>query len=383
MNPYTGYGFPDGAMSPVMAYGNGDSPGNEYLIVLNEHDGDNPDRWSGGGIKYTEDTWMTEEFKWQFNGGTGLYTNGSDAPADGIMQYYRNGSRLINVQSIDNGDSIYGDLRLFDNFTPANTVNDTPAVGSRVYMTYLYADTVYNRIMVGNHSTLATSTKRMVVIPSAWSSTSVSGTLVLGSDWQAGDSMYAYVVNGQDSVNAIGYGGVVAGEAAPVTTVTTQPRDTTVNSGTTATFLVSGDNINTYQWYGNGSLIPNATSSIYSFTATYPLNGSTIYCIVNDTLSSDTVTLTVNPPFYSASSTDTLKLVCNTVGATSYQWYKNNSVSSGETNRTITLLANNAFYTSKASIYCIASNGVSSSRFGDWQFLISGNNRKLIFKRKY
>ena len=154
----------------------------------------------------------------------------------------------------------------------------------------------------------------------------------------------------------------------PVATITVQPRDTTVSEGQAATFTVSGENINTYQWYGNETLIDGATNSVYSFTATIELDGSTIYCIVNDTLSSDTVTLTVNPAITQNQSADTLKLVCSVNNATAYQWYKNKVAIEGETDSVLTIIADSAFYASKPYIYCMASNDVDTIVGYEWRY---------------
>jgi len=81
--------------------------------------------------------------------------------------------------------------------------------------------------------------------------------------------------------------------------ITTQPTNQTVIVGQTATFSVaaSGTTPFTYQWYENGSSIPNATSSSYTTPATTSNdNGSTFQVIVTNSAgsaNSNTVTLTV------------------------------------------------------------------------------------------
>lgn len=81
--------------------------------------------------------------------------------------------------------------------------------------------------------------------------------------------------------------------------ITTQPTNQTVIVGQTATFSVvaSGTAPLTYQWYENGSSIPNATSSSYTTPATTSNdNGSTFQVIVTNTAGSagsNIVTLTV------------------------------------------------------------------------------------------
>ena len=73
----------------------------------------------------------------------------------------------------------------------------------------------------------------------------------------------------------------------PPPTITGQPTDQTVNNGATATFSVTtGTAPITYQWQDNSSGsfadISGATSSSYSPTASYSIQGRQYRCIVTD-----------------------------------------------------------------------------------------------------
>lgn len=155
---------------------------------------------------------------------------------------------------------------------------------------------------------------------------------------------------------------------APDPVITQQPKDTTVTAGSTATFTVAGTNITSYQWYGNETLIPGATNSTYSFTATYSLNGSEIYCIINDSLSTDTVALTVNPPFYLVNTSDTIIMVAGSVGAIGFQWYRNDTLLVGATDSILAIEADSVFYSGSYTFYCMVSNGITTLKSTEWKF---------------
>ena len=173
---------------PVITYGN-----HEWLAHLNECDTENPDRFSY--IQYNHAQWMTEEFIWQFSGGSGLRPNGQlGAGGTGIMEYIRDGKRIFRQENQNNCTNNQVELRYFDNFTPSNIPTDTPATGSKVYMTFLYGDTVYNRVMIGNQATLKESIQREIQVPQTWSDSVIS--IVINQGTFATDTMaYLFVVD--------------------------------------------------------------------------------------------------------------------------------------------------------------------------------------------
>ncbi len=112
---------------------------------------------------------------------------------------------------------------------------------------------------------------------------------------------YGLVFAASLSIAACGIGG--GGSAS----ITTQPVNQSVTAGQTATFSVTVTTTGTpvplsYQWYKNGMAIAAATSSSYTTNATTLAdNGSTFYVVIAsvgmNTLTSNTTTLTVLPPW--------------------------------------------------------------------------------------
>lgn len=225
----------------------------------------------------------------------------------------------------------------------------------------------------------------------------VVATNVLNIKWYRNDSLVAgangstfsfvapYHLNGASIycvVNDTLHSDTVHLTVNHVFTITEQPRDTTVTAGQSATFRITVTPTPIkYQWYGNNTLIAGATSSTYTFTTNYGLNGSTIFCVVNDTLHSDTVTLTVNQVITINESADTIKLVCSSNGST-FQWYKNKVAIEGETDSVLTIIADGAFYAEKPTIYCLV-NGTTHS--GNWVFNQTTSNlgKWATYRRAY
>jgi hypothetical protein len=86
--------------------------------------------------------------------------------------------------------------------------------------------------------------------------------------------------------------------------IATQPTSQTVTAGASVTFSVAatgGTAPYKYQWYKGGTAVSGATSASNTFTTTNSDNGTTFYVKVTDsasspaTVTSNTVTLTVNP----------------------------------------------------------------------------------------
>ncbi len=213
------------ANDPVAAYHKG-----LWLTFLNEGDDDNPDRFCTTPTclnGYTKNQWMREEFIWQYSGGSGLNANGTVGAGSGIVDYTRDGVRVHHQENINNGANTQSDLRMLDNFTPDNIPTDTPPNGSHVYMTDMYADDTYSRVMIGNASTLASSTHREIFIPYAWSNTSVSVTVNQGT-FISGDTAYLFVVNASNTPS-VGYRITIG--VATSSDVTPPTGSVSINSG--------------------------------------------------------------------------------------------------------------------------------------------------------
>ena len=87
----------------------------------------------------------------------------------------------------------------------------------------LYVDTTWQRVMIGDASTFSACRKFGFIVPSAWSATSITGTLQFHSqDFPAQTTAYAYVFDTTNTPNTTGksivIGGSVAGDPAPTIT---------------------------------------------------------------------------------------------------------------------------------------------------------------------
>ena len=102
----------------------------------------------------------------------------------------------------------------------------------------VYVDLTWQRVMIGDASTFANCRKFGFIVPTAWSDTSITGTLQFHSqDFPAQTTAYAYVFDTTNTPNTAGklivIGGSVAGDPAP--TITSVNISTGSYLGTTVT----------------------------------------------------------------------------------------------------------------------------------------------------
>ena len=83
------------------------------------------------------------------------------------------------------------------------TLNPPPP-DAYVYFDDFYADIVWSRVMIGDQSTFAASTRREIQIPTAWSDASITITFNPGS-FASPNNAYLYVIDSNGNVNANGY----------------------------------------------------------------------------------------------------------------------------------------------------------------------------------
>lgn len=153
------------------------------------------------GTPYTKHQWFTEEFTWQFEGGTGRNLDGTRGPGGtGIWDYTRNGRKVQHRENVNNGP-IHPTRLIADNYIAEQAL---PPEGSKVYMDDIYIDDTYARVMIGNASTLARSTVREIQIPSTWSDVSITVMLNQGGFIEF-DRVYLYVIDANGDVNREGY----------------------------------------------------------------------------------------------------------------------------------------------------------------------------------
>jgi hypothetical protein len=134
-------------------------------------------------------------------------------------------------------------------------------------------------------------------------------------------------------------------------TITAQPSNVTVTSGTGASFTVgaTGAAPLSYQWRRGGAAIPGATTSSYSLgTTTMTDNGATFDCVVSNgsgSVTSAVATLTVNaattppsittqpaPATVTMPGSATFSVVATGTAPLSHQWRKNGTAIPGATN---------------------------------------------------
>ena len=158
-------------------------------------------------------------------------------------------------------------------------------------------------------------------------------------------------------------------------TIITQPQDTTVLPGDTATFTVEagGSEPLSYQWYYNtNTLVDGATDSTLTLTNVQTGEAGVYSVVVSNlagAITSSNATLNVNtnpvaPAFITepasqvvlAGSTATLTASADGTAPVSYQWYDNDVPISGATSSILTLA--NVQTSADGSYYVTASNSV-------------------------
>ena len=148
----------------------------------------------------------------------------------------------------------------------------------------------------------------------------------------------------------------------------------TVLEGNQAVFVVNegvSESGTSYQWYSgaqsSGTLIPGATSPIYTIASTSLSNSGNYYCLITKELSvkskfislfiCSTPKIVTQPASSSvaSNSTVTLSVAANANGILTYQWYQDNSPISNATSASLVLSS----VSTSASYYCVVTNTVN------------------------
>lgn len=118
---------------------------------------------------------------------------------NGQIQGYDSDSVMTRNSSTTYTNVTIGELWSVDALAecPANS-------GAHFYTDNIYIDNSWARVVIGDHSTWATSTHREIQIPSAWSSSSITITANQGS-LASLTNQYLYVVDSVGNVNANGF----------------------------------------------------------------------------------------------------------------------------------------------------------------------------------
>jgi len=84
--------------------------------------------------------------------------------------------------------------------------SSSPRLASEVdeYWDDLYVDNTWSRVILGNASTLSTSTQREIQVPTNWTDGSVTISVNAGK-FTSGQSVYLYVIDSSGTVNSFGY----------------------------------------------------------------------------------------------------------------------------------------------------------------------------------
>ena len=211
-------------------------------------------------------------------------------------------------------------------------------------------------------------------ITGATSSSYTTPTLTTANN---GDKYYCIISNCNNKNQVITNTALLTvNDACVAASISEQPKNQSANIGSTTTFsiAVSGTPPFSYTWYKNGAQIQGANNSFYTTpTLVASDNGNTYYCKISNcngtsqvssanvtlTLVTGCVAVTINNTLVSQSSVVggkvTWTVSTNGTAPFTYQWYKNGSPISGQTNSsyttpTLTLSDNGNTY------YCYVTN---------------------------
>jgi len=127
------------------------------------------------------DTWHIEEF---------VYQASTIDVEDGIFDFIVDNTLPYDQQFITNTTA---NPQKYDQLVQVQVSNGAQPL-SFSYYSFLYIDTTFHRVVVGDASTYSTSSRFEPFIPVTWSDTSITGKLRLGS-FSSFTGLYMYVVN--------------------------------------------------------------------------------------------------------------------------------------------------------------------------------------------
>ena len=170
-------------------------------------------------------------------------------------------------------------------------------------------------------------------------------------------------------------------EASVPLGIAQQPVDLTVTEGDTAEFTVvaSGSGSFTYQWFADGISLAGETTDTLTLFDTSLIDDGTEYTVEvsngSETLSSDVVTLTVEPaPSITISEQPVdltifegedavFKVVANGTGTLFYQWFADGVAITDATSSTLTVSA--ALLDASGTLYSVSITDDNETRFSD------------------
>jgi hypothetical protein len=182
-----------------------------------------------------------------------------------------------------------------------------------------------------------------------------------------------YKVSGNSTELNANLGPVTVAAPPVAPAITAQPESLTVNEGTSASFTVaaSGNPTPSFQWKKDGTDIDGATSATYSISVVSAVDAGSYTAVVTNSVSSVTsaaATLSVNaaptissqPVSATVNQGQDVSFSVTAAGAVplTYQWLKDGSPLSGETN--VTLQLTGVQSGNEGSYTVVVSNSVSS-----------------------
>jgi hypothetical protein len=158
-----------------------------------ESGGQSITNWTSPALQY--DTW--EHYQVSYN-------QGSVNTSDGTLIVTKNGvtdgynSTAIKIRTL--AESVINQIRIGHYFD----VSDRGCGANSdvvIFTDNVYIDTTLSRVEIGNESVYSNCTHREIQIPSAWSTTSLSATINIGS-FGATDTAYLFVIDSDGNVSS-------------------------------------------------------------------------------------------------------------------------------------------------------------------------------------
>ena len=154
---------------------------------------------NGQGL-FTPGEWHCVQVQYGENNGAGQPNGTMRLWVDGVLQ---DATTTLDTNPVADGEPV--DKRpyvigFYDSWDPS----DKPVDNMYAYYTDLYVDSSWSRVELGNAPTYAGSTHREMLIPTAWSGSSITARVTQGA-FRPGDKAYIYVVDDSGKVNATGF----------------------------------------------------------------------------------------------------------------------------------------------------------------------------------